>query len=585
MNSETTNTLTALTTISKKDPGDTLAPEEIETWRRTQMVVEAHHHGINLKLGNLATLMGDRQASRYTRAKETFKRNTPEFLKGEDRLRTSTERFTHLKDLLHDQAFAEDAARTEAMQLQAWHSRLSDGAQKAAQYHTHNRHGDLLVVPTALSVGERRWYIGNHSPASFGLDTHVLPTEVQHELGARHFFRSAMEVETAKQFSRFKEDHFTLERADVSNPNHRSPELAWLAAKDPEIFAQLQDMQTAGHKIDFRKISRMPHGVLNAVDAVSDDVYNTYMHTWLPRVVTAGEKPLMSDEEWNDNKKHIAVIEQFRRLTLGIEIEGDLNNEELKALEQANELLADGLGREYTLRYLLHDCNARKSESIIETLKKIPALVLGAYVVQKFAPMAAIQDAAEVFGSADDIVAETAGIPRLGLNAKERKKRYSVFVPASAITMLADYEVNNIERYFDGRAAAAIYGATVVALSGVSTAMSMVTNEGRYRTLAEAGKLGDGTAYTPAKTEQLKEAWRHYVSLDPVRKWMVGGIAAGPLLGGAIGPWMLDKPYVFVPLGTIEPLMGLAGATIEKHRLPRGLAAYTKQETRKLATA
>jgi hypothetical protein len=392
-------------------------------------------------------------------------------------------------------------------------------------------------------------------------------------------FWDRMNVENAWGARVFDREHFSRTGLDLVTGHGNPPELDWLKAADSQTVASLQTLQENGRELRLRELTKTPSAVLDSTNRIAEDTQKTFVHTWLPRFLENGQKPILTEEELAQHNydEELDVIAAFRERALGIEADGELDEEEQAVIDQANQLLSDGLAGEYVLQRLLHDHAASESESLRSMLPMLIGLSAAAWGVQEFAPNDLIRAFAKVAGSGDDIAAEVMSLPRLKLSKEKLRHRLQWFIPLAAGMVAADALVDKVDTAIDPHIGGAMYGVTTVGLSAASTIGSLKEHSSRYQELVAEGKVPDEHLSTPGQA-----AREHYIYNDPLRKGIVAGVIAGPVAGAALWPWIADKPYFYVPLGAIEPIAAFASTKFEEKRLPHRLKKYTRGQTAQL---
>jgi|GEM_PF-5033224 len=394
-------------------------------------------------------------------------------------------------------------------------------------------------------------------------------------------FWGLMGVENAWQARAFEQEHFTHSKLDLRS-NKIPPEIDWLSAADPILFARLREMQLLGRSLQFHELTSTPPTVLDSVESLAETQKN-FVHTWHPQLIREGIEPIITEEEHqkhdpeNGYSKEFEIINAFCQRALYIKVDEDLDQAERTTLEQANTLLTNGLAGEYVLQHTLHDYAARESESLRKALPMIIGLVAAAWGIQKYAPNRVIEALAKVAGSGDDIATELLSLPQLKLSRLELIKRMAWFMPLAAALIAADASVDEVDRSVDPHLGGLMYGSTTVGLSAASTLGSLREYEKRYQQLIAEGKVAAGDESKPGKV-----AREHYIYNNPARRGIVAGIIGGPAICAALWPWIEYKPYIYVPLGAIEPIGAMISIKYDEHRLGRRLKNYTRKQAERL---
>ena len=388
-------------------------------------------------------------------------------------------------------------------------------------------------------------------------------------------FWELMKVNNAWEAHVFGRQHFASTKPDLFNRNLPA-EMSWLKAADTETFAGLQKMQLEQRSLRLHELVKTPEAVLDSVNRIAEDTQKTFVHTWLPQFLHQELSPIMTEEEQqqHDYDGELDTIDAFRQRALRIETDDELTEEEQQVIDTANQRLADGLAGEYVLQRILHDHAARESEGLRKMLPMLVALSGAAWGVEKFAPNDVIRAFAKVAGSGDDIAAEVMSLPRLKLSKEKLRHRLQWFIPLAVGMVAADTFVDKVDSSVNPHLGGAMYGATTVGLSAASSLASLKEHRSRYSELVAEGKVRQEDLTTPAKAART-----HYIHNDPLRRGIVAGVFAGPAVAAALWPWVEDKPYIYVPLGAIEPIAAAISTKYDEKRLPHKLKNYTRQQT------
>lgn len=455
---------------------------------------------------------------------------------------------------------AADVAVHNGMQEATWRHHVGEAIRSHAP-ESLKRRGHFLTISEKIGRVALAMHEDDRPPATdrFGRDKS---------------FWEAMKVGNAWQAYLFNKKHFVHSEFDLHSRDV-PVEMDWLRARDADVFAGLQQMQQNRRGLRLRELTKTPDAVLDSANRIAEDTQKTFVHTWLPQFLHDGLKPIMTDEEreLHDYDSELGAIDAFRQRALRVETDDELSKGEQATLDRANQLLADELAGEYVLQRLLHDHAARESEGLRQMLPVLVALSGAAWGVEKFAPNDVIRAFAKVAGSGDDIAAEVMSLPRLKLSKEKLRTRLHWFVPLAIGMVTADALVDRVDSSVNPNLGGAMYGATTVGLSAASSLASLREHRSRYRELVAEGKVRSEDAVKPGKA-----AREHYVYNDPLRRGMVAGILAGPAVCAALWPWVEDKPYIYVPLGAIEPIAAAISTKYDERRLPHRLKKFTRDQ-------
>jgi hypothetical protein len=541
--------LLASTSVEQsEDQFDALAPEQQdhEVSRALTLIEAAETSDIKLSAQDIAMILGYEEPSRVRGLMEKVREKTPG-------LHSRRERFSAAIDDIQEKAQWGNQERDQQAAAGQWFADLSP--DQASSIHLHiNGAGPEALQSLGLSTG-------GEPPQTFEVSRmmtlpedikQALSPEEQQFLESRQQFWHSLKVETGPAAERFLEDHF--ERVKIDLNGEVPPEMEWLLSEQGGIKEIIQQLQASGAEVTLLKCRETPDSVLDAIRHVAVKSQHKFVTTWLPQLLGKDAQPkvlesdresvregyrrlqtatdklvpdgsfrhalvteLFSQKETEDLDfdRSIQLIQAFGHNVLALQASGEPTLEQAGQIEEINDVLANGLGREYARRRLTADDAARSSEGARAIIKTLAVLGPTVEVMENYLHIGGI--AKMLAASGDDVLSEAAELSALkgaGMNREELMKRVKILAPAAILAMGTASLVDKVGKTVNQRVAGTMFSSAAVMLSAATGVLSVKYFADQYRMVAEEGKLPDRVAIDPAVAERLGQLETESISTD-----------------------------------------------------------------------
>jgi hypothetical protein len=350
-------------------------------------------------------------------------------------------------------------------------------------------------------------------------------------------------------------------------------EIKYVFQRDPKTKMQVRKLLENEHlSLGVRTTKRTPERVVNAINNVSHYSQHLTTTTWLPDLIEKGKKPLITDADRKEAKKHgvkdldeeVEVIysyrDEFRKIILLDSKHDAASASQLQLIKHMNEVLMP-MTLKSASKSMVFDAAHTRTEIAQAIIKALIVVGPITHFLEKFAT-----GWGKVFAaSIDDLMTETAEFFALrgaGFSWKQIWKRAFVLVP---VFVLATWGLLSVEHFIEeGRYAVAgvLFGLGAVALSLTTAVQSIFMFHARVKELEEEKKM---------KFKKRSELWKVALVQDftnPARLGLFVGAIASPILAaivfsGAVytnNIWILYNGWILALLGSTETI--IAGITI-----------------------
>lgn len=312
---------------------------------------------------------------------------------------------------------------------------------------------------------------------------------------------------------------FKTEQIDLADLEKSPLELQYLVTKYPDFLQELQQLAGKGVQLSLVRRVITDEEVLRAISRIAVTSQENFIRTWLPDLIEKGTLPrltisargierakamrnLLTEQESalggdilrDTLRGDVEIIQKsvdgYLLLTPTLSVRGDETVQ--KTIAKLNSRLAE-VKKRYAIRKMMFDNARSRTKEGQDVIKMMPAVGVIAHSLE----IAGLGVCAKLIAaSSDDLLGEFAEFKALlgtGFTLREVINRLQLAAPVFVIATMAAQEVEGLLSRGQDVTAGALFGASAVALSLLTTAQSIRMYFESYNQLVKEGKIPGAT--------------------------------------------------------------------------------------------